>query len=108
MPVFPPGPPVLPDGRWRSTSSPPTSKHAATDSAGNLGHERSVAFEDNAGMSDRVQEPGEERFWALAAPLLNQPGVTRSTMMGFACLRLRWRLLRHLRPPHRGPRRQAE
>src|SRR5258708_37226574 len=39
-------------------------------------------------MSDRVQTPGEEQFWALAAPLLQQPGVTRSTMMGFACLRL--------------------
>jgi hypothetical protein len=24
----------------------------------------------------------------MAAPLLNQPAVTRSTMMGFACLRL--------------------
>jgi hypothetical protein len=39
-------------------------------------------------MSDRAQTPGEQRFWVLAAPLLNQPGVTRSTMMGFACLRL--------------------
>ena len=39
-------------------------------------------------MSGRVQTPGEERFWALGAPLLNQPGLTRSTMMGFACLRL--------------------
>ena len=32
---------------------------------------------------------GEERFWALAAPLLALPGVTRSTMMGFPCLRVR-------------------
>jgi hypothetical protein len=39
-------------------------------------------------MTDRVQTPGEKQFWALAAPLLGQPGVTRSTMMGFACLRL--------------------
>ena len=39
-------------------------------------------------MNDREQTPGEVRFWTLAAPLLNQPGVTRSTMMGFACLRL--------------------
>lgn len=39
-------------------------------------------------MSERVQTPGEKRFWALAARLLDQPGVTRSTMMGFACLRL--------------------
>ncbi|MGH9155075.1 MAG: hypothetical protein ACRD1K_04325 [Acidimicrobiales bacterium] len=33
-------------------------------------------------------EPGEERFWELAQPLLDQAGVTRSTMMGFPCLRL--------------------
>jgi hypothetical protein len=31
---------------------------------------------------------GEDRFWELAAPLLEQAGVTRSTMMGFPCLRL--------------------
>ena len=31
---------------------------------------------------------GEHRFWALAEPLLEQAGVTRSTMMGFPCLRL--------------------
>jgi uncharacterized protein YndB with AHSA1/START domain len=30
----------------------------------------------------------EERFWALAKDLLAQPGITRSTMMGFPCLRL--------------------
>lgn len=30
----------------------------------------------------------ETRFWLLARPLLEQLGVTRSTMMGFACLRL--------------------
>jgi hypothetical protein len=30
----------------------------------------------------------EERFWALAEQLLAQPGITRSTMMGFPCLRL--------------------
>jgi hypothetical protein len=39
-------------------------------------------------MADRSPTRGEERFWNLAAPLLNQPAVTRSTMMGFACLRL--------------------
>jgi len=39
-------------------------------------------------MTERVQTPGEQHFWRLAAPLLDQPGVTRSTMMGFACLRL--------------------
>jgi hypothetical protein len=31
---------------------------------------------------------GEDRFWELAAPLLEQAGVTRSTMMGYPCLRL--------------------
>lgn len=30
----------------------------------------------------------ETRFWLLARPLLEQAGVTRSTMMGFACVRL--------------------
>ena len=32
--------------------------------------------------------PGEVRFWELAEPLLGQPGITRSTMMGFPCLRV--------------------
>ena len=32
--------------------------------------------------------PNDERFWALAQPLLEQAGVTRSTMMGFPSLRL--------------------
>lgn len=31
--------------------------------------------------------PGEARFWDLAQPLLAQADVTRSTMMGLACLR---------------------
>lgn len=31
---------------------------------------------------------GEERFWTLADPLLVRPGVERSTMMGFPCLRI--------------------
>lgn len=26
--------------------------------------------------------PGEARFWGLAEPLLEEPGITRSTMMG--------------------------
>jgi hypothetical protein len=30
----------------------------------------------------------ETLFWSYANPLLEQAGVTRSTMMGFACLRL--------------------
>jgi hypothetical protein len=33
--------------------------------------------------------PGEERFWELAEPLLVRSGITRSTMMGFPCLRIR-------------------
>lgn len=32
--------------------------------------------------------PEEGRFWELAGPLLDQAGVTRSTMMGLPCLRL--------------------
>jgi hypothetical protein len=39
-------------------------------------------------MTDRRQTAGERRFWELATPLLDQSGVSRSTMMGFACLRL--------------------
>lgn len=31
---------------------------------------------------------GEAKFAALAAPLLDRPGVERSTMMGLPCLRL--------------------
>jgi hypothetical protein len=31
---------------------------------------------------------GEELFWQLAEALLVDPAVTRSTMMGFPCLRL--------------------
>ena len=38
-------------------------------------------------MSDDVTA-GEARFWELAQPLLDQAGVSRSTMMGFPCLRL--------------------
>lgn len=33
-------------------------------------------------------EHAAERFWAVAEPLLARAGVTRSTMMGFPCLRL--------------------
>jgi hypothetical protein len=32
--------------------------------------------------------PGEQRFWELAEPLLARPGISRSTMMGFPCLRV--------------------
>jgi len=40
-------------------------------------------------MSARARpSSGEQRFWKLADPLLTQAGVTRSTMMGFPCLRL--------------------
>jgi hypothetical protein len=34
---------------------------------------------------------GEELFWQLAEPLLAEPAVTRSTMMGLPCLRLHGR-----------------
>ena len=33
--------------------------------------------------------PGEDKFWDLAEPLLGRTDVTRSTMMGFPCLRVR-------------------
>ena len=36
----------------------------------------------------KTRPRGEERFWSLAEPLLERAGVTRSTMMGFPCLRL--------------------
>ncbi len=32
---------------------------------------------------------GEDKFWDLAEPLLGRTDVTRSTMMGFPCLRIR-------------------
>ena len=35
----------------------------------------------------------EERFWRAAATLLAQEDVTRSTMMGFPCLRVRGKFL---------------
>jgi hypothetical protein len=38
---------------------------------------------------DPQPTPGEEKFWDLAEPLLAEPDVTRSTMMGFPCLRVR-------------------
>jgi hypothetical protein len=30
----------------------------------------------------------DDEFWEAAAPVLERPGVTRSTMMGYPCLRL--------------------
>lgn len=39
-------------------------------------------------MNDSETTPGETYFWLLARPLLDHAGVTRSTMMGFPCLRL--------------------
>ena len=39
-------------------------------------------------MTDRARARDDERFWALAQPLLEHAGATRSTMMGFPCLRL--------------------
>lgn len=39
-------------------------------------------------MNESERARGENRFWTLAEPLLEQAGVSRSTMMGFPCLRL--------------------
>lgn len=39
--------------------------------------------------ADDTTTPGEELFWDVVAPLLERPDVTRSTMMGFPCLRVR-------------------
>jgi hypothetical protein len=39
---------------------------------------------------------GEELFWQLAEPLLADPTVTRSTMMGLPCLRLQGRFFASL------------
>lgn len=38
---------------------------------------------------DNQPMPGEVKFWDLAEPLLGRTEVTRSTMMGFPCLRIR-------------------
>jgi hypothetical protein len=38
-----------------------------------------------------VEEKKERLFWSLAEPLLERPGVSRGTMMGFPCLRLNGR-----------------
>jgi hypothetical protein len=45
---------------------------------------------DTRGAPDPVSRPtpGEVRFWSLAERLLEEPGITRSTMMGFPCLRI--------------------
>ncbi len=39
-------------------------------------------------MNESKRARGENRFWTLAEPLLQHAGVSRSTMMGFPCLRL--------------------
>jgi predicted DNA-binding protein (MmcQ/YjbR family) len=39
-------------------------------------------------MTTDARDRAEARFWRLAEPLLAAAGVTRSTMMGFPCLRL--------------------
>jgi hypothetical protein len=39
-------------------------------------------------MTERTPSGTDQRFWSLAQPLLERAGVTRSTMMGFPCLRL--------------------
>ena len=42
--------------------------------------------ENRGDVSERHSTPGELKFSTLAEPLLEQAGVTRSTMMGFPCL----------------------
>ena len=47
-------------------------------------------YRADTGETSTMNDPmlaGEVRFWDLAEPLLGQPGVTRSTMMGLPCLR---------------------
>lgn len=39
-------------------------------------------------MTASTPEEHEGRFWELAEPMLDHAGVTRSTMMGFPCLRI--------------------
>ena len=39
-------------------------------------------------MPDRPPPRSEDLFWKLADTLLAQPAVTRSTMMGYPCLRM--------------------
>lgn len=41
---------------------------------------------------------GEELFWQLAQPLLAEPAVVRSTMMGYPCLRLDGRFFASVDP----------
>lgn len=38
-------------------------------------------------MSDQQPDAGEALFWDLAQELYGDPAVTRSTMMGYPCLR---------------------
>lgn len=40
-----------------------------------------------SGSVDDARRAKEELFWSLAEALLAEPPVTRSTMMGFPCLR---------------------
>lgn len=39
-------------------------------------------------MNAPTNDQYETAFWGLAEPLLDQPGATRSTMMGLPCLRI--------------------
>lgn len=39
-------------------------------------------------MTASTPDEHETRFWALAEPMLENAGVTRSTMMGLPCLRI--------------------
>ena len=46
---------------------------------------------DDAPAAPDDRDARERLFWALAKPLLDEPPVTRSTMMGFPCLRFEGR-----------------
>jgi hypothetical protein len=53
----------------------------------------------DSGVSDGLN--AEDWFWSLAEAFLSRPGVTRSTMMGFPCLRLEGRYSASLDPKTR-------
>jgi uncharacterized protein YndB with AHSA1/START domain len=76
----------------RGLAGPMADAHAGgwTNYLGRLGaiaEGRDPGLDALAGGRVPTADP-ETRFWLLARPLLEQAGVTHSTMMGFACLRL--------------------
>lgn len=47
-----------------------------------------------------AEPAGDHEFWEAAAPLLERAGVTRSTMMGYPCLRLHGDFFASFDPHH--------